>query len=206
MSKIHFRLQCKFSVCPMPINVFWEFADVSSLAEAFLNMWRLVHATKDSHISSIFHQSLLAFIHHIFFKPTFLLANFLDPSFFGLLFSFPCIIFLRHFIFLEVLFLQISFCGNSMLFKFHFILILNISNSLSSIYNLWIGLSCHIMSCQKWYDECFRHNRVIHKVRKTKHQNPEFGHTQGEIQKKPAMQRSTLALEGGWNSENRQFW
>jgi len=24
-------------------------------------------------------------------------------------------------------------------------------------------------------------NRVIHKVRKTKHQNPEFGHKQGEI-------------------------
>jgi hypothetical protein len=27
---------------------------------------------------------------------------------------------------------------------------------------------------------------VIRKVRKTQHQNPEFGHTQGEIQKKPA--------------------
>jgi hypothetical protein len=27
-------------------------------------------------------------------------------------------------------------------------------------------------------------NRVILKVRKTQHQNPEFGHTQGEIQKK----------------------
>jgi hypothetical protein len=25
-------------------------------------------------------------------------------------------------------------------------------------------------------------NRVIHKVRKTQHHNPEFGHTQGEIQ------------------------
>ncbi len=85
MSKIQFCLQCKFLGGPMPINVFWEIADDSSLAEAFLNIWRLVHATKDSHISSIFHQSLLAFIHHIFFKPTFLLANFLDPSFFGLL-------------------------------------------------------------------------------------------------------------------------
>jgi hypothetical protein len=29
-------------------------------------------------------------------------------------------------------------------------------------------------------------NRVICKVRKTQHQNPEFGHTQGEIQRKPA--------------------
>jgi hypothetical protein len=28
--------------------------------------------------------------------------------------------------------------------------------------------------------------KVIHKVRKTQHQNPEFGHTQGEIQEKPA--------------------
>jgi hypothetical protein len=28
--------------------------------------------------------------------------------------------------------------------------------------------------------------RVIRKVRKTQHQNPEFGHTQGEILKKPA--------------------
>jgi hypothetical protein len=28
-------------------------------------------------------------------------------------------------------------------------------------------------------------NRVIRKVRKTQHQNPEFGHKQGEFQKKP---------------------
>jgi hypothetical protein len=28
--------------------------------------------------------------------------------------------------------------------------------------------------------------RVIRKVRKTQHQNPEFGHTQGEIEKKVA--------------------
>jgi hypothetical protein len=26
--------------------------------------------------------------------------------------------------------------------------------------------------------------RVIHEVRKTQHQNPDFGHTQGEIKKK----------------------
>jgi hypothetical protein len=32
------------------------------------------------------------------------------------------------------------------------------------------------------------HIRVIRKVRKTQHQNPEFGHTQGEIKKKPAKQ------------------
>jgi hypothetical protein len=30
------------------------------------------------------------------------------------------------------------------------------------------------------------HNRVIRKARKTQHQNPEFGYTQGEIKKKPA--------------------
>jgi hypothetical protein len=29
-------------------------------------------------------------------------------------------------------------------------------------------------------------SRVIRKVRKTQYQNPEFGHTQGEIKKKPA--------------------
>jgi hypothetical protein len=28
-----------------------------------------------------------------------------------------------------------------------------------------------------------KHNRVIRKVRQTQHQNPEFRHTQGEIQK-----------------------
>jgi hypothetical protein len=38
--------------------------------------------------------------------------------------------------------------------------------------------------------------RVIRKVRKTQHQNPEFGHTQGEIQNKPA-KKSTLAFNGG---------
>ncbi len=31
-----------------------------------------------------------------------------------------------------------------------------------------------------------RDNRVIHKVRKTQHQNPEFGYIQGKIQKNPA--------------------
>jgi hypothetical protein len=30
---------------------------------------------------------------------------------------------------------------------------------------------------------CNSNNRVIRKVRKTQHQNPKFGHTQGEIQK-----------------------
>jgi hypothetical protein len=35
--------------------------------------------------------------------------------------------------------------------------------------------------------------RVIRKVRKT--QNPEFGHTQGEIQKKPAKQY--ISIQGG---------
>jgi hypothetical protein len=32
----------------------------------------------------------------------------------------------------------------------------------------------------------FLRYRVIRKVRKTRHRNPEFGHTQGEIQRKPA--------------------
>jgi hypothetical protein len=40
------------------------------------------------------------------------------------------------------------------------------------------------------------HNRVIPKVRKTQHQNPEFSHTQDEIQKKN-LRKSTLAFKGG---------
>jgi hypothetical protein len=36
--------------------------------------------------------------------------------------------------------------------------------------------------------------RVIRKARKTQHQNPELGHAQGEILKKPA--KSTLAFKG----------
>jgi hypothetical protein len=39
------------------------------------------------------------------------------------------------------------------------------------------------------------YNRVICKIRKTQHQNPESGLTQGEIQKK--VQKSTLAFKGG---------
>jgi hypothetical protein len=43
--------------------------------------------------------------------------------------------------------------------------------------------------------------RVIGKVRKTQHQNPEFGHTQGDIPKKNNVLKSTLAFNGRWNSE-----
>jgi hypothetical protein len=39
-------------------------------------------------------------------------------------------------------------------------------------------------------------NRVICKVRKIQHQNPEFDHTQGEIFKKN-LRKSSLALNGG---------
>jgi hypothetical protein len=35
----------------------------------------------------------------------------------------------------------------------------------------------------------FQANRDIRKVRKTQHQFPEFGHTQGEIQNTPAKNR-----------------
>jgi hypothetical protein len=39
-------------------------------------------------------------------------------------------------------------------------------------------------------------SRVIHKVRKTQHKNPEFDHTEGEIQKKkPA--KKYLSIQGG---------
>jgi hypothetical protein len=40
-----------------------------------------------------------------------------------------------------------------------------------------------------------KYNRVICKVRKTQYQNPEFGHTQGEILKN--LQKSTLAFKRG---------
>jgi hypothetical protein len=51
-----------------------------------------------------------------------------------------------------------------------------------------------VMIWEGKYEECSNlelwswrpYNRVICKVRKTQHQNPEFGHTQGEIRKKPA--------------------
>jgi len=39
-----------------------------------------------------------------------------------------------------------------------------------------------------------RHIRVIRTVRKTQHQNPEFGHTQGETQKNPA--KKYLSVQG----------
>jgi hypothetical protein len=38
--------------------------------------------------------------------------------------------------------------------------------------------------CSTW--TIYNSSRVIREVRKTQHQNPEVGHTQGEIQKKPA--------------------
>jgi hypothetical protein len=39
------------------------------------------------------------------------------------------------------------------------------------------------------------HNRVIRKIRQTQHQNPEFGHRQGEIFKKPA--KKYISIQGG---------
>jgi hypothetical protein len=42
-------------------------------------------------------------------------------------------------------------------------------------------------------------NRLIHKVRQTRHQNLEFefGPTQGEIKKKPAKKYKSIQREGG---------
>jgi len=48
--------------------------------------------------------------------------------------------------------------------------------------------------------------RVIHKVRKTQHQNPEFGHTQGEIKEKPAKKTYTSIQRGIETQENHQVW
>ncbi len=44
------------------------------------------------------------------------------------------------------------------------------------------------------------HNRVIRKVRKTQHQNPEFGHTQDEIKKKP--EKKYISIQGGMKLRN----
>jgi hypothetical protein len=41
------------------------------------------------------------------------------------------------------------------------------------------------------------HVRVLGKVRQTQHQNPEFGHTQGEIKKTKISKKSILAFKGG---------
>jgi hypothetical protein len=38
-------------------------------------------------------------------------------------------------------------------------------------------------------------NIVLRKVTKTQHQNPEFGHTQGEIQQKPA--KKYISIQSG---------
>jgi hypothetical protein len=46
--------------------------------------------------------------------------------------------------------------------------------------------------------------RVICKVRKTQHQNPEFGHTQGEIQKKPA--KKYISIQPGVKLRKPSFF
>jgi len=42
-------------------------------------------------------------------------------------------------------------------------------------------------------------NKDIHKLRKRQHQYPEFGHTQGEIKKKPA--KKYVSIQGGAETE-----
>jgi len=59
---------------------------------------------------------------------------------------------------------------------------------------VWGGLQCgqiHINRTENTYL-----NRVIRKVRKTQHQNPEFGHTQSEIKKKHA-KKYIISIQGG---------
>jgi hypothetical protein len=50
-------------------------------------------------------------------------------------------------------------------------------------------------------------NRVIRIVRKTQHQNPEFGHTEGEIFFKPTkdLKKSTLAFNGNETQKTINF-
>jgi hypothetical protein len=69
-----------------------------------------------------------------------------------------------------------------------------------------------VMICKGKYEEFFNlelwswrpYNRVIRKVRRTQRQNPEFGHTQGEIFKKTA--KKYINIQQGIKSENHQFW
>jgi hypothetical protein len=46
----------------------------------------------------------------------------------------------------------------------------------------------------RWADFKLTGNIIIHKVSKTQHQNLEFGHTQGEIQRKPAKKYISIQL------------
>jgi hypothetical protein len=48
------------------------------------------------------------------------------------------------------------------------------------------------------------HIRVIRKVRKTEHQNPEFGHIQGEIKKKPA--KKYISIQQGMKLRKPSNW
>jgi hypothetical protein len=57
-----------------------------------------------------------------------------------------------------------------------------------------------------WQGKCiyyiFLDIKVIHKVRKTQHQNPKFDLTWARLKK---TEKNTLAFNGGSNSENQQF-
>jgi len=48
-----------------------------------------------------------------------------------------------------------------------------------------------------------QNNRVISKVRKTQHQNPEFGHTQVKIQRKPA--EKYISIQQGMKLRNQSI-
>ncbi len=56
------------------------------------------------------------------------------------------------------------------------------------------------------YFQTFQYIRDMRKVRKTQHQNPEFGHKPGEIEKKPTKKCTRVQGAGERNSENHQFW
>jgi hypothetical protein len=43
------------------------------------------------------------------------------------------------------------------------------------------------------------------KVRETRHQNPEFGHTQGEIHKKKNLQDTTERGDRGWKEAQKGY-
>jgi hypothetical protein len=53
----------------------------------------------------------------------------------------------------------------------------------------------HPIQLEKYLSVKELHIRVIRNVRKTQHQNPEFGHTQGEIKTKPEIKY--ISIQGG---------
>ncbi len=84
-------------------------------------------------------------------------------------------------------------------------LVLNIGSFFGMFFGIWNSRMRPFTAFS--FVTCFfllklrRDNRVIRKVRKTQHQNPEFGHTQGEIKIKGA--KKYFSIQGGMKLRKR---